>query len=569
MEPNYWTRWNKKRISRRAVLGGGATVALGGAAAAIAGCGGGDDGGATTGPTRTPATDPVAGGSITLGRPVTVLGIDPHQDLTGLDIDQRVYPYLYSWIPGSETMIFNNMATDIERPDDTTFIFPLRRGVTNAPYGAVGENEELTSADVKASFNRRGTSISAPDKRFPRYIAGSSDPSALEPALETPDDFTFRFTMAEPFVPALREMANPTWAIVHRDVIEEFGSGRLAQSAYGAGPFMLEEFRGNERVVLRKNPNYFIQDRPYLDGQTIVVITENSSLISAFEQGQHDVNGAVLDKEDFDEFSENPDYTVARAPSLFYPVVHMKMIRPPFDQIRVRQAIDMAINREELIAVIWKGEGEYNGPIQWPQIKWALPDDELRAHQVYDPDGAKQLLAEAGFPDGFATTMKLPQISGVSFIADMATVLAAQWAQVGINVQLDEVELGSYIGSTLLTGNFDMTFFPNLPYDEPDRPLSFYHSLGVTGSGNWTNYANPDLDELINLQARQTVESERQETIYAAQRLILEEYGPQLTLPGGYAYSARWNYVHFPWEIDGDPQPDSNPPFVDMWTENA
>jgi peptide/nickel transport system substrate-binding protein len=375
--------------------------------------------------------------------------------------------------------------------------------------------------------------------------------------------------MAEPFVPALREMANPTWGIVSQQIIEKYGGGGLAQNGWGAGPFMLEEFRGNERVVLRRNPNYFIEGRPYLDGMTIVVITENSSLISAFEQGQHDVCGAILDKEDFDDFSENADYSVARAPSLFYPVVHMKVIRPPFDQIRVRQAIDMSINRQQLIDVIWKGEGNYNGPIQWPQIKWSLPQDELRDFQVYDPEGAKTLLAEAGFPNGFSTTMKLPSITGVSFIADMATVLAAQWAEVGIDVQLDEVELGSYIGSTLLTGNFDMTFFPNLPYDEPDRPLSFYHTLGVTGSGNWTNYTNPELDALIDAQAATYDEADRQQIITDAQHLILDEYGPQLTLPGGFQYSARWNYVHFPWDIDGEPPLDSNPLFVDIWTEKV
>jgi ABC-type transport system substrate-binding protein len=114
-----------------------------------------------------------------------------------------------------------------------------------------------------------------------------------------------------------------------------------------------------------------------------------------------------------------------------------------------------------------------------------------------------------------------------------------------------------------------MTFFPNLPYDEPDRPLAFYHSLGVTGSGNWNNYTNPALDKLIDAQAMEFDEAKRQKIILDAQRMILKEHGPQLTLTGGQQYSARWSYVHFPFELGQDPSATVNPNGVDTWTEKA
>ncbi|HET8943561.1 MAG TPA: hypothetical protein VFO59_02145, partial [Dehalococcoidia bacterium] len=116
---------------------------------------------------------------------------------------------------------------------------------------------------------------------------------------------------------------------------------------------------------------------------------------------------------------------------------------------------------------------------------------------------------------------------------------------------------------------FEWAFFPNLPYDEPDRPLSFYHSRGVTGTGNWTNYTNPELDKLIDAQALEFDEAKRQEIIYAAQRMILKEHGPQITLTGGQQYSARWAYVHTPFEIGKDPPKDVGPFGVDIWTEEA
>jgi peptide/nickel transport system substrate-binding protein len=244
-------------------------------------------------------------------------------------------------------------------------------------------------------------------------------------------------------------------------------------------------------------------------------------------------------------------------------------MKPPFDDIRVREALDLSVNRDELTAVIWKGEGEYNGPIQWSQPKWALPQEEVRAFYPYDPERAKELLADAGYEGGFTSRLKLPKVTGATFIADMAVLLKQQWSLVGINVEIDEVELGAYIGSTLLPGNFEMTFFPNLPWDEPDRPLSFYHSLGVTGSGNWTNYTNPELDKLINAQAAEFDQEKRIEIVHAAQRMILKEHGPQITLTGGYQYSARWSYVHFPFEIGQDPSDAVNPNGCDIWTEKV
>lgn len=567
-DSNYWQRWNRRRVSRRALLGGAATTALGGAAALIVGCGGGSDNPGTSGPTRTrgPVGSPVAGGTVTAGRPLTVLGIDPHQDLTGLDIDTLLYPYLYSWNPGTEQAVFNNLAESIEQPEPTDFIFTLKRGVKNAPFDFDGANEEMTSEDVKASFIRRGTSISAPDKRFPRLVG--KDMAALTAALLTPDPYTFRFSMADVFVPALREMSNPTWAMVSKKVLTKLGNRSLTQIAYGAGPFMLDTFRGNERIALKRNPNYFITGKPYLDGYNIVVITENSSLLSAFKQGQHDICGAVLTREEFDEFSQVDDYVTASAPSLFYPCVHMKMV-PPFDDVRVREAIDCSIDRDEIIAVIQGGEGNYNGPIQWPQFQWALPQDELRAFYKYDLEKAKRLLADAGYPDGFSAKMKLPKISGVSFIADTAALLKSQWEKAKINITLEEVELGTFIGSVLLPGNFQMTFFPNLPYDEPDRPLSFYSSLGVTGAGNWNNYTNPDFDALFVKQAKTVDLQERKNIIYEAQRLIIKEHGPQITLTGGNAYTAHWNYVHLAFELGQPPPATFNPNGADIWTEKV
>src|SRR6266540_4142901 len=320
-ESNYWTRLNRRRISRRALLGAGATTALGAAAAAVVGCGGGGNGNGSPNGSAAACPEqvygpPVAGGIIVQGRLLNVLGIDPHIDLTGLDIDMRLYSYLYSWKPFDEKAIFNNFALSVEmpNPDQTEFIFSLRPGVKIQPQDDnPAKGEEMTSTDVKESWVRRGTAITAPDKRFPLRISGTASPdaNALRAALQTPDPNTFSFKMSSPFVPAFREMSNPTWAIVPAKVIEKYGSsftfGGLGQKAWGSGPFMLNEFRGTERIILKKHPDYFLSPKPWVDEIRYIIITEPQSLLAAFDSGQHDINGALMNKAQAEERMKKKD----------------------------------------------------------------------------------------------------------------------------------------------------------------------------------------------------------------------------------------------------------------------
>ncbi|MGH8248941.1 MAG: ABC transporter substrate-binding protein, partial [Gammaproteobacteria bacterium] len=534
---------------------------------------------------------PIPGGKITQGRLLNVLGIDPHIDLTGLDIDLRLYTYLYSWRPFAEEAIFNNFALALEMPDPdhTKFIFTLRPGVKIQPQNDnPAKGEELTSADVKASFVRRGTALTAPDKRFPLRISNTDSPDAakLAAALQTPDKYTFSFDMSLPFVPAVREMSNPTWAIVPEKVIEKFGTfgaESLGQRAYGSGPFMLTEFRGTERIILKRHPEYWLNPRPWVEEINYIIITEPQSLLAAFDSRQHDINGALMNRAQAEERRKDDKRVVINAPTRFYPVIHFK-IRPPFDDIRVREALDLSLDRDEMINLIWDGNGNYNGPIQWLMARFALPQDELRAAMPYDPQKARQKLAAAGHENGVEVKMKIPRVPGAPFIADLSSLIKDQLAKVGINLLLDEVELGTFIANVILPGNFDLAFFPNLPYDEPDRPLSFYHTKGVTGVGNWNNYTNPALDKLIESQSEDFDEPHRIETILEAQRMMLKEHGPQITMPGGNFYAARWNYVHFPFEFGTDPGDGAlkvaddpaniqlnniGPEASDIWTEEA
>ncbi|MBI1885645.1 MAG: ABC transporter substrate-binding protein [Chloroflexi bacterium] len=571
MGSDYWSTFWLRKLTRRRLLGSAAAAGGGLAAAAVLGCKAGTPSTARKPVSGSPAAGaPSAGGVLREGRPFPVTGLDPHIDIFGLDILPQIYSRLYTRTGrvGHEKIVFDNLATKLETPDHLTFIFTLRPGVKYHPIEPIA-GLEVTAEDVQASFIRRSTAITAIDKRFSSLIEKTEVNGNV-----------FKLVIKRPFVPALLEMGNPTWGIIPKQIAEQYPGGGLSDKDFGSGPFMIDSFVGSERIALKKHPDFFVPDRPLLDGHDWIIIQDNSSLLAAFRSGAHDINGSVLDKRTAEDLQQDQGVVVNKYPDLFYPVILLKVSKPPFSDIRVREALDLAIDREALIARINDGEGKYNGPVQWGQERFSLPQEELRQLMPHDTGRAKSLLKEAGYGQ-LNLTLQLPLVPGPAVVADTANVIQQQLAAANINVELRTVELGAFLTTVLLPGNFDIAFFPQLPYAEPDRPLSFYHTNGVTGQGNATGLNRTfaashqagfslEVDELIDRQQREFDEQARRQLILDAQRKIIREHGPQITLTGGYAYSALRDYVKGASPTAFDPSSGLPSIFTwDIWLDKA
>jgi peptide/nickel transport system substrate-binding protein len=555
---NYWPRVSARRLSRRRLLAVGGAAALGGAAAIVVGCGGGGSGDG----------QPRRGGNVTIGRSTNVLGIDPHIDLTGLTVDRLVYSYLYSWDAVDQELVLNDLAAEFENPDGLTFIFTLRKGVMTHPGGYPGAGEEMTAEDCRQSFYRRGTSITATDKRLAFRIAGSTDPAMLLPALEAPDRYTFRFKMAEPFVPALREMARDTWAVVPAKVIDAFGLG-LSQVAHGSGPFILEEFRGTERVVLRRHPNYFIDRCPLADSITLQIITDPDALRGALESGVIEVTDEPVSKEWIDEVGDDPDYTVGREVARSYHAVHLNS-RPPYNDIRVRQAINLGLDRDDYILSLLSGEGQYNGAVPWALRDWALPQAELRSSFEYDVVRAKALLSEAGYDGGFGETLGPRGVADRSAFSMDAMLIEDNMEDLTIALRPAEFPISGPPPTLVPFNKHDFELTQIGPIDEPDQALIAYRSNLAFGGESPAWFANAELDALVEAQSREFDPERRLEIVHEAQRLIMRDHLPPLPLPSGFEYRVRRSKVHVSQDQEVSSGDVSNLPYgCDIWTEKT
>jgi ABC-type transport system substrate-binding protein len=213
--------------------------------------------------------------------------------------------------------------------------------------------------------------------------------------------------------------------------------------------------------------------------------------------------------------------------------------RPPFSDDRVREALDIAIDRDDYIAKLYFGEGNYNGPIPWPLQYWALPQDELRSTLAYQPEKAKQLLSAAGYGDGLELHAPVPNISDCP---QVATIIADQYRKVGVNLKIELKDLGVFLSQYLYASEFDITFFLNLPYMEPDMPLRTYYSQGQNADRNPAMSNDPEVDALIEGLWEIFDREERRKAVLDVQRVLLKKHGPLYPLcspEGRVGYSSR------------------------------
>ncbi len=482
---------------------------------AAAACGAGSDG----------SSNPTARDTLIFSPPADVTTLDPH-NTTDSQSDQAILMIYNTLITFDEDMqIVGDLAERWEVAEDgRRWTFHLREGVR------FHDGTPFTAEAVRQTFAR----VLDPEqnhKRLPLF-------NMLE-RVEVIDDHTVAIVTEYPFGAFEPTMAHVSAAILNPVTIERDGKslGYSAEATSGTGPYRVDSWRKDLELVLERNDDYW--GEPGTLRQVVYrPIPETAARVIALETGAADVI-THIPAPDIARLTDDPDIEVMKTVSIGARGFRFHCQRPPFTDARVRQAISYAIDRRTIVDAMFAGQAIPSTGALTPIIRGYANLGEM----PYDPDKARRLLADAGYPNGFKTTISTTSryILGV----ELAEAVAAQLAEVGIEAAIDVIEWGTFITKYrgLKPEDNPMEIFiwgagaSTADADWGLRPLFFTHP---TNENNYGYYSNAEFDEAITAAMRETDDVQRQALYRRAQEILyLEDPGAVWMFDIYYVIAAR------------------------------
>jgi peptide/nickel transport system substrate-binding protein len=443
--------------------------------------------------------------------------LDPHQESTFANI-QMVAP-LYSTLlqidPYNYPKIVGDVATEWKiSPDGLTYTFKLRQGIK------FHDGSPLTAADVKATYDKivfppEGTR----SVRKEHYTAVER--------IEAPDPATVVFKLKFPSASLLDNLASP-WNVIYPKKHLDQDPNYFMKNVVGSGPFKFKGYTRGATFEGVRNPDYFVKDRPYLDGYKFFISTETSVRAAALRSGRAYIEFRDLPLSEVDAIKKQlgDKVTVQETPMVGQFGFAMQNTVKPFTDVRVRRALTLALDRYTGGRVLYPLTGLRDpGALMRPGTEWAIPTAELEKIPGFWRDAeksrteARRLLAEAGYPNGFKAVMKNRNVKLP--YQDLAVYAIQEWRKVGIEVENRPLETAAWFADGRDTGNFELYLQPTVEYmDDPDQFLNRY-STGA--SANYGRFSDPVLDDLFSRQARALDPAERRKLVIDLQKRVLDQ----------------------------------------------
>lgn len=498
-------RLNRRQLLRGSALFGSAVLAATTLGPLLAACGATTPGAGTSSVAGTSATAgmPVSGGTLNValtGNPTTM---DPATAgvYTSLQVLDNIFSKLISM--DEKGNFVPDLATSWKQNDPLTYTFEL---VSTATFH---NGEKFTAADVKYTFER----IADP-KTASAYASAYTSIKTVE--VKSPTQVVFH--LSAPFAPFLTNVAQ-NGEIVNKKAID---SSDPARKPVGTGPFVFVEWVQGDHVTLKKNPNYHVTGKPYLDQVVFKFLAVDQSRIEALQSGQLDwVDAIPLNQ--LTTLNKNPAYTYVTSAQAGIPdFLAFNTSKAPFNNKALRQAIAAAVDRSEILAVAYFGAGEA-GYMEVPSgSTWY--GDTPKDQTVPNLTLAKQKMIEAGYPNGLTVTyLSLPQYPELQ---KTGVVLRDQLKKIGITVEIQQLEVTVWFGR-YAKGDYEMT---SAYWSGTIDPDNFYSTQLVSQSANNdTKYSNVVVDALIN-KARVETDPTARKTMYGQIRKIIWDDAPLVFL---------------------------------------
>ncbi|MCL1949303.1 MAG: glutathione ABC transporter substrate-binding protein [Turicibacter sp.] len=468
------------------------------------------------------------------GDPVT---LDPHgtNDLVSAVVQNIIFERLVYLNPAGE--LEPSLATGWTRIDDRTYEFTIRQDV----YFHNGL--PMTVEDVAFSLKRAATAtVIAP-------ILGEIDPESIE----IMDEETIRVGTFEPFVPLLAHLSHTGGNIVSQAAVEYYGE-RFGQHPVGTGAFKFVEWLAGDFIMLSRFEDYY-GDAPHMDFVEFRNVPEAANRLIELETGEAHI-ALNIAPNDIPRLESDPNLELYRGTNLRTHYMGMNTTSGPLQDVRVRQAINYAINAEDIIAGILEGVGTLStGPIS--QDVWgANPDLVPYAH---NPERGRELLAEAGYADGFTTTLWVDVDVTRQAIA---TVIRNQLLEIGITAELQVVEWATLLEATS-AGNHDLFIlgWTSVTLDADYGIFPLFHSSHTGAGGNRAFYNNPEVDRLLELARAESDEARRLAYYHEIQEIIVHDAPWAFLYVGEAVIGMNANLRGF------QPNPNGHHRVTDVWFE--
>lgn len=452
------------------------------------------------------------------GLPVT---LDTGQDGNSLTPSYQILENLVFFEPGTG-IVTEGLATDWSANDDATaWTFTLREGVTfqdGTPFNAEA---------VKFNFDRWNDPANEYrfDKTFVPWtwiFGGFLGEGSVLDSVDVNGEYELTLNLNEPvsFIPAM--VASSYFGLHSPAAIEEAGAayGTPNFGSVGTGPFSFVEWQDGSQVVLERNDNYW-DELAGVERLVFLGIEDPTARLAQLKSGAIDI-AVNLSSDDYQSVldDENLDTAMVEANlNVGYLAFHQD--NEPFGDVRIRQAVAHAIDQEAIVEAFYAGLGQVASQ-HVPPALWGRAELEPTA---YDPERAMELLAEAGFEDGFSTELWYMPVSRPYYPApeDIATVMATYLADVGIDVELRTQDWGTYLE------NYDQGEFPmymlgwSADFADPDNFLYTFFGPSVVGANGWTGERQEEVLDLLNAARRASTQAERQELYEQVNTIISEE----------------------------------------------
>ncbi len=438
------------------------------------------------------AQEPVYGGEAVIAITAAPPGWDPSAS-TSQEIPRVVYGNVYEGLVifDRDGSIVPALATDWETSEDgLTWTFSVRDGVK------FHDGSDLQLSDIVARFERARDPESGHTNHA--YYAAITEVSADE------DANTVTFTLSEPRASLLFDLARGD-SVIYPAALQE----SQASQPIGTGPFTFADYIEGSEVRLERFDDYWNAELPYLDSAVFRIMSDSNSRFAALQSGDIDVIGVALAPEQYMQLASNPELQGTEGTATTEITVAMNNTREPFDNLLVRQAITHAIDKEAIVQGAFFGLGTIIGSHMSPAEPYYI---DLSDTYAYDPERARELLAEAGYADGLTFSFELPEPYNIE--RRTGEVIAQQLAQVGITAELSVVEWTTWINRILLGGDYDMTI---IGHSEP-RDINVY--------GNPDYYYHYDNERVRELLAEAESAATTEESFAAFQevaRIIAED----------------------------------------------